>query len=161
MTETLEVGSVTRCWIKKIAQLFPKIAYIISKAVSTLFHLFQKAQKSTILSGYFCGQICCQELSKIAQSGHTGCWRHTWCLLRSMIIILALPIKFPAIALFFKHYTYSIWAVWLWGQVTRAFGCKILYFSRSNELELTHFDTTDLHVLKSGFSFHRLLQTGD
>ena len=24
-----------------------------------------------MLLGYFCGRICCQELSKIAQSGHT------------------------------------------------------------------------------------------
>ena len=29
------------------------------------------AQKSTIFLGYFWEQICCQELAKIAQSGHT------------------------------------------------------------------------------------------
>ena len=43
----------------------------ISTAVFTLWGLFKVAQKSTILLGYFWKRICCQELSKIAQSGHT------------------------------------------------------------------------------------------
>ena len=33
---------------------------------------FKIAPKSTIFLGYFCERICCQELSKITQSGHTG-----------------------------------------------------------------------------------------
>ena len=33
---------------------------------------FKGPQKSPILMGYFGSQICNQELSKIAQSGHTG-----------------------------------------------------------------------------------------
>ena len=33
---------------------------------------FKVSQKSTIFLGYFFERICCQELSKIAQSGHTG-----------------------------------------------------------------------------------------
>ena len=32
---------------------------------------YKTAQKSTIVSGYFCKQIWCQQLSNIAQSGHT------------------------------------------------------------------------------------------
>ena len=34
--------------------------------------LFTTAQKVTKHLGYFCYKICCQEFSKIAQSGHTG-----------------------------------------------------------------------------------------
>ena len=37
-----------------------------------LLKLFKVAQLSTIFWGYFCKQICCQELSKIAQYGHTA-----------------------------------------------------------------------------------------
>ena len=31
------------------------------------------------------------------------------------------------------------------------FVCKILYFNPCSEHELTHFDTTDLHDLQTGF----------
>ena len=34
--------------------------------------LFTTAQKVTKHLGYFCYKICCQEMPKIALSGHTG-----------------------------------------------------------------------------------------
>ena len=55
----------------KVAQMFSKVVLIISKPVFTLIDHFKIAQKSTIFLGYFWEWICCQELSKIAQSGHT------------------------------------------------------------------------------------------
>ena len=64
--------SVTRCWIKKVAQMFSKVAQIISSAVFTSIDLFQNSPKVNNLLGYFFERICCQELPKIAQSGHTG-----------------------------------------------------------------------------------------
>ena len=44
----------------------------MSETVFTLIDHFELSQKSPIFFGYFCYQICCQELSKIAQSGHTA-----------------------------------------------------------------------------------------
>ena len=34
--------------------------------------VFTTAQKVTKHLGYFCNKICCQEIPKIAQSGHTS-----------------------------------------------------------------------------------------
>ena len=56
--------SLTRYWIKKVTQMFPKVPCIISTAVFTLIDLFKIAQKSTIFLGYFCKQICCHVLLK-------------------------------------------------------------------------------------------------
>ena len=58
-------SSVTRCLNK-------------STAVFTLIDIFnQNSQKSKIFLGYFSKRICCQELSKIAQSGPTGLLTHS------------------------------------------------------------------------------------
>ena len=59
--------SVTRCWIKKVAQMFSKVALIFTAFLHELI-FYKISQKSTIFSGYFWGWICCQELSKIAHS---------------------------------------------------------------------------------------------
>ena len=69
---SFDTTSVTRCWIKKIAQMFSKVALIISIAVFILIDRFQKSPKVNNIFGYFWVWICCQELLKIVQSGHTG-----------------------------------------------------------------------------------------
>ena len=83
-TAANEAFSVTRCWIKKPAQMFLKVAWVISIAVFKVINIFQNGPKVTNLFGYFCKQICLKELSKISQSGHTAsvsyavslsCWR--------------------------------------------------------------------------------------
>ena len=51
--------------------MFPIVAQIDAPAVLHKVILFNIAQKVTNVLGYFCKQICYQELSKIAQSGHT------------------------------------------------------------------------------------------
>ena len=52
--------------------MFPKVAQIDSTAVFTKRTPFSKQpKKSQMFLGYFCKQICCQELSKISQSGYT------------------------------------------------------------------------------------------
>ena len=64
--------SVTICWGKKLPKCFHKLP---KKYPSQFLHqiiYYKIAQKSTIFLGYFCEQISYQELSKIAQSGHTG-----------------------------------------------------------------------------------------
>ena len=52
--------------------MFSKVAKIISNAVRTLIDLFQNSTKVNNFLGYFWERICCQELSKIEQSGHTA-----------------------------------------------------------------------------------------
>ena len=52
--------------------MFSKVAKIISNAVWTLIDLFQNSTKVNNFLGYFWERICCQELSKIEQSGHTA-----------------------------------------------------------------------------------------
>ena len=42
---TYPTYSVTRCWIKKVAQMFPKVALIISTSVFILIDLFQNSPK--------------------------------------------------------------------------------------------------------------------
>ena len=52
----------------KCLQKFPK------QCLQQFLHeviFFKIALKSPILLGYFCKQICCQEVSKLAKSGHT------------------------------------------------------------------------------------------
>ena len=49
-------GSVTRCWSKKGAQMFPKVAKIIFTAVFTSIDLFLHSPKVTNHFGYFCKQ---------------------------------------------------------------------------------------------------------
>ena len=62
--------SVTRYWSKYIPQMFPKVAkYQGSFDIKWWFS--KKPKKSPMFWGYFWKQICCQELSKITQSGHT------------------------------------------------------------------------------------------
>ena len=53
-------SSVTRCWSKKVAQLFPKV--VLKQEFLRNFIFFKLAQKSSIFLGYFCWQICSQEL---------------------------------------------------------------------------------------------------
>ena len=48
-----QVPSVTRCWIKKVTQIFSKVAQIISTAVFTLIDLFQNRPKVKNLFGLF------------------------------------------------------------------------------------------------------------
>ena len=55
--------------------MFHKVAQIDTKAVFTKVILFKISQKAPIFLGYFCKQICCQELQQIAQSGHADCIR--------------------------------------------------------------------------------------
>ena len=63
--------SVTRCW-KRLFQNFSKKLPKRSPAVLWLkSDVFKIAQKVNKYLGNFCNIICCQELSKIAQSGHT------------------------------------------------------------------------------------------
>ena len=59
---------------------------MISTAVFTLIDLLQNGPKDNNLLGYFWERICCQELSKMVQSGHTGT-----CKLETSMIILDLP----------------------------------------------------------------------
>ena len=60
---------MTRYWSKNIAQTFPKD----TTAVFTLRNPLQNSPRShQCFLDTFCIRICCQELSKIAQSGHTS-----------------------------------------------------------------------------------------
>ena len=55
---------------QKVAQVFPKVAQKVATPVSLKKQLFSKLpKKSPKHSDY---RICCQEILKIAQSGHTG-----------------------------------------------------------------------------------------
>ena len=58
----------TAVWPDIGVKMFPKVAQIDATAVFPLSDTFQKSPKS---HQCFCKQNCCQELSKIAQSGHT------------------------------------------------------------------------------------------
>ena len=49
----------------------PKVAHKVDTAVFAFKMVFLNSPKVIKYSGYFCKKICCQELSKIAQSGHT------------------------------------------------------------------------------------------
>ena len=56
--------SVTRGWRKKVAQMFPNVAGIISRAVFTLMVIFQNSPKVTNLFwATFVGKFVFQELS--------------------------------------------------------------------------------------------------
>ena len=50
-----------------------KAAQIVVRAVFNLEGVFKIAKKVISCLGYFCKKICCRELWKIAQSGHTDC----------------------------------------------------------------------------------------
>ena len=64
---------VTRYGEKILPKFFPKVAQINATAALTWSDTLQKKpKKSPMFLGYFCKQICCQQLSKIAQSGHTN-----------------------------------------------------------------------------------------
>ena len=62
--------NVTRCLNKKIAQIRCPKSNDSSFHFIVVFH--KLAQKLTTNTGYFWKKICHWELSKIAQSGHTG-----------------------------------------------------------------------------------------
>ena len=68
----MSVSSVTRCWNKKL----PKFSKICQKSshCTVLFkqRCFPNNPKVTKYLGYFCYKISGQELSIIAQSGHTS-----------------------------------------------------------------------------------------
>ena len=70
---TDSVVTVTRFWGKKLPKCFHKLPKKYPQRFLHELIFFKIAQKSTIFLGYFCKQICCRELSKIAQSGHTVC----------------------------------------------------------------------------------------
>ena len=58
--------------LKKLPNFFQKLTkYLISMAFFKLIDLFKNYPKVNNFLGYFWVRICCQELSKIAQSGHT------------------------------------------------------------------------------------------
>ena len=60
---------------EKVAQFFSKSC---PKSSPCSFYIrvrfLRIAQKVANYWGFFCWILCCQELSKIAKSGHTGCW---------------------------------------------------------------------------------------
>ena len=59
--------------VAQVAQVFPKVDQKVAPAVFTETLCFQNSpQKITKYFGYFCAKICCQELSKMAHSGHTA-----------------------------------------------------------------------------------------
>ena len=65
-------SSVTRCWSKKQ----PNFSKSCPKCSQCSFYIrvtiFEIAQNVANHFGLFCFKFCCQELSKIAQSGHTA-----------------------------------------------------------------------------------------
>ena len=61
--------------VGKIALMFPKFAPKLATVVFTCECCFQNHPKVSKYLGYFSKKICPHELSKIAQSGHTG---HTY-----------------------------------------------------------------------------------
>ena len=63
---------MTRCWGKKVAQMFPQLTPKNQQQFLHYLIFFKIAQKSAIFLDYFCKWNCCQELSKIVQFGHTG-----------------------------------------------------------------------------------------
>ena len=56
---------------ENVAQSPPKVAQNSHSSFYLNRDVFHKIPKVTKYSGYFCMIICSQELSKIAQSGHT------------------------------------------------------------------------------------------
>ena len=52
--------------------MIPRVAQLDATAVFILRYPFLNSLKVTNVLGYFCKQICFQELSKIMQFGHTG-----------------------------------------------------------------------------------------
>ena len=60
-------------WRKNIAQNFSKSCpNKCHSSFNMKWYFTKKPKKSPMFLGYFCKQICCQQLSKIAQSGHTN-----------------------------------------------------------------------------------------
>ena len=64
--------SVTRCWNEKVAQFPPKVAKLVHTGGLTLKVPFSKSLKSCITIGQLLQKYHDQDLSKIAQSGHTN-----------------------------------------------------------------------------------------
>ena len=57
---------------QKSGPIFPRVAQNCSLRSFYLKEHFQIAQKVTKYLSYFCKYICCQDFSKIAQSGRTA-----------------------------------------------------------------------------------------
>ena len=66
--------------VKKLPKCFQKLPKKYPQQFVHYLIFFKTAQKSKIFLGYFWEQICCQELLKIAQSGHTVCHRYDFVL---------------------------------------------------------------------------------
>ena len=58
--------------ILKVTHFFPKVAQKVATVVFSSKIVFCKKPKIHNYLSYFCKKICHQELSRIAQSGHTG-----------------------------------------------------------------------------------------
>ena len=59
--------------LEKTIPSYLKVTQKVAKAVFTQLQLFSKiAQKVIKYFDYICNKTCCQELTKIAQSGRTG-----------------------------------------------------------------------------------------
>ena len=69
---------MTRCGSHKVTQILPKVAQIVATAVLHQLICYKTAQKSPFVFGYFSKQTWSQQLSKIAQSGHTGQHQSVW-----------------------------------------------------------------------------------
>ena len=63
---------MTRCW-KNVAQIFQKVPKIVDSTVLLTKFVFKVTPKSRkIFLDSFCKKICCLEVLKNGQSGHTG-----------------------------------------------------------------------------------------
>ena len=65
------MSSVTRCWSKKVVQNFQTMAKRNQSSFYLKSNSFYSSLENCQYLGHFCYKICSQELSKIAQSGHT------------------------------------------------------------------------------------------
>ena len=71
LLQPLMLHSVTRCLNKKRPN-FLKSCPKIGHSSFIFYYFFTMSQKSANILGYLCGKVCCHQLWKIAQSGHTG-----------------------------------------------------------------------------------------
>ena len=85
----LSTTSVTKCWNKmqqncpksKVAQLLQKHPKISQSSFYLKSDIFQNSPKIVNYLGYYCRKMCHQDLSKIAQSGHTVTTTYGCCYL--------------------------------------------------------------------------------
>ena len=63
--------SLTRCWNKSCPNVSNSCPISNHSSLNSKSEIFNIAQRVSKYLRYFCKKICCQELSKMAQSGHT------------------------------------------------------------------------------------------